>query len=479
MAESKTVKKPRTPLSFLWDDLLRCEDKKKACLYTLLGVVIVLLIGAGLMSLRDDLDRSVNILAPLFMGLVTVTGIANFLVLFFVRKKRWPSIVTGILSFLSLNITGGIYTLAIGASEIIRPEYSGQRGLAPQPGSATSLFVEERPVYNEGYDPENNVVVRVISKKKNAKPYQVKGIEDVSSKNNWKGWLYLAPVIILVAVFLIYPLVSTIFISFTETYNYQSGSFDGFTFRNFTYILGLTQKSATNTAREVYFTKYAIPNTFLLVVVTVPISTLLALIIAVALNSIKWFQKALQTVFFLPYVTNGIAVGMVFSVIFAKAGVINYLFHTNITWIFGAKPETAFIPLIIYIVWNSIPFKILIFLSGLQGIDKQYYHAAQIDAAPRWKVLWRVTVPLLSPQILYILITSFIGAFKEYTSIVGLFNGPGTMGAGDPNMETIVYYIYDNIDQPSIASAAAVFLFVIILAFTALQFAASKRRVHY
>ena len=251
------------------------------------------------------------------------------------------------------------------------------------------------------------------------------------------------------------------------------------TLTNFTYILGLTDKA--NGAHEAYFVRYAIPNTFLLVIVTVPISTALALLIAVALNSIKWLQKILQTIFFLPYVTNAIAVGMVFSVIFDTQGIINFIFGSDTVWIYGANQYTAMVPLVMYIVWSSIPFKILIFLSGLQGIDKQYYQAAQIDAAPRHKVLMKVTVPLLSPQILYILITSFIGAWKEYTSVVGLFNGPGTRGRqGDPNMETIVFYIYENLNQnTSSAAAAAVFLFVIILAFTGLQFLASKKRVHY
>ena len=347
-----------------------------------------------------------------------------------------------------------------------------------RPTASNELFAETRPVYQEGYDQKNNTLIRVVPTK-NSKAYQTRGIEDIGAKNNWKGWLYLAPVIILVAIFLIYPLVNTIFISFTVDYKYASGTFDGMTLTNFTYILGLTDKA--NGAHEVFFTRYAIPNTFLLVIVTVPVSTTLALLIAVALNSIKWFQKILQTVFFLPYVTNAIAVGMVFSVIFDDKGIINFIFGTNTTWIFGADQYTAMVPLILYIVWSSIPFKILIFLSGLQGIDKQYYQAAQIDAAPRWKVLLRVTVPLLSPQILYILITSFIGAWKEYTSVVGLFNGPGTRGkAGDPNMETIVYYIYENLnDNTSAAAAAAVFLFVIILAFTGLQFLASKKRVHY
>ena len=377
----------------------------------------------------------------------------------------------GILSIIFSQMPTGVYSL------IERKNWKKEQ--AEEHSSASNeLFAETRPCYAEGYDEANRTIVRVIPTR-NTKAYQTRGIEDIGSKNNWKGWLYLAPVIILVAIFLIYPLVNTIFIAFTDNYKYASGTFDGMTLTNFTYILGLTDKA--NGAHEAYFVRYAIPNTFLLVIVTVPVSTILALLIAVALNSIKWLQKFLQTVFFLPYVTNAIAVGMVFSVIFDTSGIVNFIFHTDTVWIFGAQQYTAMVPLVLYIVWSSIPFKILIFLSGLQGIDKQYYQAAQIDAAPRWKVLWRVTVPLLSPQILYILITSFIGAWKEYTSVVGLFNGPGTRGkAGDPNMETIVFYIYENLnDNTSAAAAAAVFLFVIILAFTGLQFLVSKKRVHY
>lgn len=347
-------------------------------------------------------------------------------------------------------------------------------------GGATSMFLDERPDYKAGYSSEGNAVIRLVSRKEKSKPYQVRGIEDLAAKNNWKGWLYLAPVLILIAVFLIYPLINTIFIAFTKNYVYATGEFDGLTFENFSYVLGLTPNSKG--AYEKNFVNFAIPNTFLIVAVTVPLSTLIALIISVALNSIKWFQKILQTIFFLPYVTNAIAVGMVFSVIFDDQGVINYLFGLgDHIWIYGANPQTAMIPLCLYIIWSSIPFKILIFLSGLQGIDKQYYQAAQIDSCSHSKVLWRITVPLLSPQILYILITSFIGAFKEYTSVVGLFNGPGTLGtSGDPNMETIVFYIYDNLStNTSAAAAAAVILFVIILVFTGLQFLASKRRVHY
>lgn len=352
--------------------------------------------------------------------------------------------------------------------------------------SSNGLLIAEpevRPIYEEGYYSQNNIIIRLVSrsKKKDQKAYQITGIDDVASKNNWKAWLYLAPVIVLIAVFLLYPLVNTIVIAFASNYKYSTGQFDGITLKNFGEIFGWVKTSGGGT--EYFFTKYAIPNTFIITFVTVPISIVLSLIISVALNSIKWFQKVLQTTFFLPYVTNAMAVGLVFSVLFDDKGIINYLFNTDITWIYGAKREIALVPLCLYIVWHSLPFKILIFLSGLQGIDKQYYQAAQIDSCPKWKVLTKITIPLLSPQILYIMITSFIAAFKEYASVVSIFGGPGTMGKGstEKNMETIVFYVYDNVElgNTSRAAAAAVFLFVIILIFTFIQMKVSKTRVHY
>jgi len=342
----------------------------------------------------------------------------------------------------------------------------------------------------EGYHQDQNVIVRLVGKRSKGE-YQVTGLDDVGSKNNWKGWLYLAPVIVLIGVFLLYPLVNTVIIAFTKGYNYATNTGDGFTLDNFGIIFGISSyvSSAGQAGRETAFVKYAVPNTLLITFVTVPLSILLALIIAVALNSIKWFQKTLQTIFFLPYVTNTIAIGMVFSVIFDKQGLVNAIFNLKaangvdpFAWIYGADQWVAMIPLCIYIVWNSIPFKILILLSGLQNVDKQYYQAAQIDAAPKWKVLFRITVPLLSPQILYLMITSFIGAFKEYTSIVAIFGGPSTRGTNSPihDMLTIVYYVYDNISsQTSFAAAGAVFLFVVILVFTFIQFGVSSKRVHY
>ena len=328
---------------------------------------------------------------------------------------------------------------------------------------------------------DNNVVVNIVSRKKVNKNYKVGGVLDQEQNNNWKAWLYLAPVLILMAIFLIYPLINTIVIAFLRDYDYVNGGSSGVTFDNFLYVLGL--KDIEPGVRETMFVKYAIPNTFIIVFVTVPLSIIIALLISVLLNKIKRLQKVYQTVFFLPYVTNTIAVGMVFSVLFDTNGLINYIFNLgDFKWVIGAKREIAMIPLCLYIIWGSLPFKILILLSGLQNIDKQYYQAAKIDAAPQWKVLTKITVPSLSPQILYLMVTSFIGAFKEYTAIVGLFNGPGTLGktSTEKDMYTMVYYIYDNLTSATErAAAAAVILFVIILLFTFLQLWLSKKRVNY
>ena len=334
---------------------------------------------------------------------------------------------------------------------------------------------------------------------------------DAGEKNNWKAWLYLAPTIILLSVFTFYPLVNTIFIAFLKNYDYVTQSHEGFTFDNFGVVLGLLGKGvggamiprwqcigfesegalgyyldAAGQQQNAYFTmdviRYAFPNTLIITFITVPVSIIIALLISIGLNSIPAFQKMFQTIFFIPYVTNAIAVGMVFAVLFDYKGIINYLFQLgNLTWIDqGAPTWRAMIALCVYIVWHSLPYKILIFLSGLQNIDKQYYDAAKIDSAGGFKTMMNVTVPLLSPQILYIMITSFIGAFKEYTSVVGLFGKSSTDGGGTNNLYTVVYYIYDQVKgNVQYGAAAAVLLFIVILIFTAIQFKVSKKRVHY
>ena len=236
-------------------------------------------------------------------------------------------------------------------------------------------------------------------------------------------------------------------------------------------------------------------NTFILTVITVPLSTVLALLIAVGLNSIKPLKRLLQTIFFLPYVTNSIAIGMVFAAMFnivglgyghESVGIINNILGVfgieRINWINqGAPAWASFTALIVYIVWNALPFKILILLGGLQSIDKQYYDAAKIDSTPKWRVLTKITVPLLSPMLTYVIITSFIGGFKEYSSVVGIF-GESKAVPGGANMNTIVGHIQNHLEitqDYGLAGAAALMLFAIIFVVTMINLRISKKSTHY
>ena len=313
----------------------------------------------------------------------------------------------------------------------------------------------------------------------------------VESKHQWKAWLYLAPAIVLLLVFTVWPIINTVRLAFLNDYNSLS-EVGGATFtvgiKNFQTVIG-----------DSGF-KTALKNTMLLCLFTVPISTILALLIAVALNSIKPLQKVLQTIFFLPYVTNSIAIGMVFAAMFnivgsfygteneivVTAGIINNIIEFfgghRVNWINSGSTYTANMAvMVVYIVWNALPFKILILLGGLQAINKQYYEAAKVDSTPRWRVFTRITVPLLSPMLAYVIITGFIGGFKEYTSIVGIFGE--TMGpANEPlRLKTRGGFIYDSLsnNRQGRASAAALILFSIILAVTLINLWVSKKRVHY
>ena len=312
----------------------------------------------------------------------------------------------------------------------------------------------------------------------------------VDSKQQWKAWLYLSPAIILLLIFTVWPIINTLRIAFLEGYNSMAAA-GGETFK---FGLG-------NFKRVIEYRGFitCLKNTVLLCVLTVPISTFLALLIAVCLNSIKPLNRLLQTIYFLPYVTNSIALGMVVAAMFnivgfqyvikdsTSLGIIN-----NALSLFGIEPvnwinqNSAYgnnlAVMVVYIVWNALPFKILILLGGLQSVNKQYYDAAKVDGTSKIRVFWRITVPLLSPMIAYVVITGFIGGFKEYTSIVGIFGermGPVGSGADKP-LNTMVGFIYDSIDlQQGRASAAALILFGIILIVTLLNLYVSKKRVHY
>ena len=294
-------------------------------------------------------------------------------------------------------------------------------------------------------------------------------------KNNPKGWLYLLPAFAFLGIFMVYPLIDVLIYSFEEGFNFASQTYFGIGPYNYQYVL-----------HDPYFLQ-ALKNTFILVLITVPLSTGIALLISLGLNSIQKLRELYQTIYFLPYVTNTLAVGLVFMILFKKTPYTDGLANLILSW-FGAGPIdfidgpywAKMFVLCFYTVWVVMPFKVLILTSALASVDQTYYNAARIDGSSKWRMFKKITLPMISPTLFYLIITGFIGAFKAYSDAVALF---GTdLNAAE--MNTIVGYIYDMLygnsgGYPSYASAAAIILFTIVLTITCINLLVSKKHVHY
>ena len=295
------------------------------------------------------------------------------------------------------------------------------------------------------------------------------------NKNSPKAWLYLLPALLFLLTFLVYPLLDVMVYSVEEGFNFASQTYFGTGLYNFSYVL-----------HDPYFLQ-AVKNTVLLVLITVPISTGLALVISAALSSIRPLRELFQTIYFLPYVTNTLAVGLVFMVLFQRTeytdGLINLviqLFGGPVIDFIDGPYWAKMLVLCVYTVWVVMPFKILVLTSALASVNPDYYKAARVDGTPKLRVFTRITLPLISPMIFYLVITGFIGAFKAYSDAVALF-GTDLNAAG---MNTIVGYVYDMLygdsgGYPSYASAAAILLFAIVLTVTCINLLVSRKKIQY
>lgn len=305
----------------------------------------------------------------------------------------------------------------------------------------------------------------------------MKGKNGVSRKlpGGLKAWLYLLPAILFLGVFMVYPLIDVFVYSFEEGYNSASQTYFGTGLYNYSYVL-----------HDPYFLQ-AVKNTFILVIITVPLSTGIALLISVGLHSITPLRDFLQTVYFLPYVTNTLAVGLVFMILFKKTPYSDGLVNLLINWFGGDSVDFISGPywakmfvLCFYTIWVVMPFKILILTGALSSVNQEYYNAARVDGTSKFRTFMRITLPMISPMVFYLIITGFIGAFKAYSDAVALF---GTdLNAAE--MNTIVGYVYDMLygdsgGYPSYASAAAILLFIIILTITCINLLVSRKKVHY
>lgn len=292
---------------------------------------------------------------------------------------------------------------------------------------------------------------------------------------DYKAWLYLLPAILFLGVFMVYPLIDVFVYSFEEGYNSASQTYFGIGTYNYSYVL-----------HDPYFLQ-ALKNTFILVLFTVPISTGLGLLVAVGLNSIKPLRELYQTIYFLPYVTNTLAVGLVFMILFKKTPYTDGLVNLILNWFGGSSIDFIDGPywakmfvLCFYTVWVVLPFKILILTSALASVNENYYKAARVDGTSALRIFTKITLPMISPTLFYLIITGFIGAFKAYSDAVALF---GT-NLNTAEMNTIVGYIYDMLygnsgGYPSYASAAAIILFAIVFTITCINLLISKKHVHY
>ena len=294
-------------------------------------------------------------------------------------------------------------------------------------------------------------------------------------KQQRKAWLYLLPALLFLGAFMVYPLIDVFIYSVQEGYNFASQTYFGVGLYNYSYVL-----------HDPYFLQ-AVKNTFLLVIITVPLSTGLALVISLALSSIRPLRDLFQTIYFLPYVTNTLAVGLVFMILFQKTEYTDGLINLIIQWFGGSSVDFIEGPywakmfvLCFYTIWVVMPFKILILTSALASVNPDYYKAARVDGTSKGRIFLRITLPMISPMVFYLIVTGFIGAFKSYSDAVALF-GTDLNAAG---MNTIVGYVYDMLygdsgGFPSYASAAAIILFAIVLTITCINLLVSKKHVHY
>ncbi len=291
-------------------------------------------------------------------------------------------------------------------------------------------------------------------------------------KKIMKASLYLLPVSIFLICFMVYPLIDVLVYSFEEGFNFASQTSSGIGLFNFRYVLS-----------DPYFLQ-ALKNTFILVFITVPISTALSLYISLKVSRLPKLRELFQTIFFLPYVTNTLAVGLVFMILFKRTpytdGFVNMLLALvklgPIDFIDGPYWAKMFV-LCLYTIWVVMPFKILVLTSALASVDPNYEKAAKIDGASDRRIFWKITLPMISPTLVYLVITGMIGAFKAYSDAVALF-GVNLNAAG---MNTIVGYVYDMLygaggGYPSFASAAAIILFLIILTITMVNLTFTRRQ---
>ena len=277
------------------------------------------------------------------------------------------------------------------------------------------------------------------------------------AENSPRGWLFLAPALIFITIFNVTPLIRTFVIAFQKG-TLNNPEFAGIS--NFQRVL-----------TDPVFHR-AIRNTALYAFVVVPVGMIISLFIAMSIHKRMKLKKVWESIFFLPYLTSMIAIGIVFRFLFNQDyGLINYLLGlfgvSNINWL--NSPEMSMTTVIIFGIWMGLAFNIIILLTGLRNIDDSYYKVADMFGATKREQFFRITLPQLIPTITFLLLMNFISAFKIYGQVFSLFNGrPGVANSATTGVFYIFTEFYTNNNYGK-GMAAAVILFVVILIFTLIQ----------
>ncbi len=328
--------------------------------------------------------------------------------------------------------------------------------------------------------------------------------------SGWGGVLYVLPALIILLIFEIWPILFNAYISlwrwdvgplkYVGLANYQRLFVDGFITRDYNDQLAVGE------------VLHSLIVTIYYVLGRVPITIVLAFVLAYLL--FIWVQRGrpiLRTAYFLPYVTSSAAIALVFGWMFnARIGVINALLQNvglptfkwlddpfpflkrlvdGLDWLpdLAAGPSTAMIVIILYSIWTSLGYNIVIYLAGLTSIPKELLEAARIDGANGWVILRRIVWPLVSPTTFFLLIANMISAFQAFDPIYVLTRrssaGAGEAGGPLDTTLTVTVYIfrnfYERANSVGYAATVAFLLFFIILALTVVQFRLLDRRIHY
>lgn len=291
-----------------------------------------------------------------------------------------------------------------------------------------------------------------------------KGTSQERNEFIW-GWGFILPTMIGLIVLNIYPIFKTIYESFFKTGDFGKGNI----------FIGVDNYIKMFHDAEIW---QAVINTFKYAIVEVPFSIIIALLLAVLLNRKMVGRSAYRTIFFLPMVAAPAAIAMVWRWLFnAEFGLLNHIFGTKINWI--SDPKIAVFSIAVIGIWSIIGYNMVLFISGLQEIPKDYYEAASIDGATGFKQFWHITCPLLSPTIFFITITRVIGGLQVFDLIFMVMdkNNPALY-----KTQSLVYLFYQNSfveNNKGYGSTIVVLLLAIIMVITVIQMIAQKKWVHY